>query len=166
MWVCIPSVLYYLFFDQRALCRWLLKTLKITRSIASSSFRFSVPLLRTVFLPWFCCQARFYTNILPFIEFLLHPQVLHLLTFLFECNHYYFHFGRGVFSSASKACYGFNYMGVSAYGEEHCWNWAQSTIRDAKKFSGAVFDEFHFYILWCVLFDVLIFCRVAGFRVL
>lgn len=58
--------------------------------------------------------------------------------------HYYFHLGRGVFSSAIKACYGFNYMGISAYGEEYCWNWAQSIIGNAKKFSGAVF--------WCIPF--------------
>lgn len=62
-----------------------------------------------------------------------------LLFFFIECNSLLFSYGIWVFSSAIKACYGFNYMGISAYGEEHRWNWAQSTIGDAKEFSGTVF---------------------------
>ena len=41
--------------------------------------------------------------------------------------------------TATEACNGFHYMGVSAHRKEYCWNWAESFIGDAEELSGVIY---------------------------
>lgn len=58
--------------------------------------------------------------------------------------------------SATKACDGFNYMGVSAHWKKYCWNWIKPIVGNAEELSGAITGVFLLIIWYIITFRILI----------